>query len=168
MVAIQGKIPSEEPAPEVLQSLHTDPDKGLTASEAQRRLTQYGPNQLIEPRRVTFIDIFWEEVREPLILLLLVVAVFYSIWGSFGDFLSIVFVVITLVFAEVYNEYRAKNAIAALKQLSVPLAPVIRNARPQEVRTEDLVPGDILLLRVGERVQADARLIESYGLEVDE
>ncbi|MBE0448909.1 MAG: hypothetical protein IBX64_12620 [Actinobacteria bacterium] len=82
--------------------------------------------------------------------------------------MTIVFVVITLVFAEVYNEYRAKNAIAALRKLSVPLAPVIRDARPQEVRTEDLVPGDILLLRVGERMQADAQLIDSYGLEVDE
>lgn len=167
-MATQSQIPSGEPISELMQSLQTNPDKGLTAGEAQRRLVQYGPNRLVEPRRITFIDIFWEEVREPLILLLLVVAVLYSIWGNFGDFLTIVFVVIALVFAEVFNEYRAKKSIDALKQLSAPLAPVIRDGRPQEVKTEDLVPGDILLLRVGERVQADARLIESFGLEVDE
>ncbi len=167
-MATQSRIPSEEPISELMQSLQTNPDKGLTAGEAQKRLMRYGPNQLVEPRRVTFIDIFWEEVREPLILLLLAVSVLYSIWGNFGDFLTIIFVVIALVFAEVYNEYRAKKSIDALKQLSAPLAPVIRDGRPQEVKTEDLVPGDILLLRVGERVQADARLIESFGLEADE
>ncbi len=167
-MAAQRQASSEEQVSELLKSLGTNPDKGLKTGEAARRLEQYGSNRLVGPRRVTFIDIFWEEVREPLILLLLVVAVLYSIWGDFGDFLTIVFVVIALVFAEVYNEYRAKKSIATLKSLSAPLAPVIRDGRLQEVKTEVLVPGDILLLRVGERVQADARLIESFGLEIDE
>lgn len=157
-----------QPLEQVVRSLETDPDKGLTKDEAMRRLYLVGPNRLVEPRTVTFIDIFWEEVREPMILLLLVVAVFYSVWGQVGDFLTIIFVVAALVFAEVYNEYRAKHAIAALKQLSSPLAPVIRESHPEEVPTEDLVPGDILLLRVGERIQADGRLIEAFGLQVDE
>ncbi len=161
-------VPVELPVAQVLRSLETDPEKGLASSQAARMLAKYGPNRLVEPRTVTFLDIFWEEVREPMILLLLVVAVVYSIWGKFGDFLTIVFVVIALVFAEVYNEYRAKHAIAALKQLSSPMAPVIRDGQPQEVRTEDLVPGDILMLRVGERIQADGRLIEAFGLQVDE
>ncbi|MCL6471833.1 MAG: cation-transporting P-type ATPase [Firmicutes bacterium] len=167
-MAAQWQISSEGPISQLLQSLKTDPDRGLTTDEARKRLAQYGPNRLVEPKQVTFIDIFWEEVREPLILLLLVIAVLYSIWGNFGDFLTIVFVVAALVFAEVYNEYRAKRSISALQKLSAPLALVIRDGRPQEIKTEDLVPGDILLLRVGERVQADARLVESYGLEVDE
>ncbi|MHB8841593.1 MAG: cation-translocating P-type ATPase [Candidatus Aquicultor sp.] len=161
-------VPVEQPVSQVIRSLDTDPEKGLTGSEVARRLAKYGPNRLVEPRTVSFLDIFWEEVREPMILLLLVVAVVYSIWGKFGDFLTIVFVVVALVFAEVYNEYRAKHAITALKQLSSPMAPVIRDGRFQEVRTEDLVPGDILLLRVGERIQADGRLIEAFGLQVDE
>ncbi len=161
-------IPAEQPVAQVIRSLDTDAEKGLTSNEVARRLAESGPNRLVEPRTVTFLDIFWEEVREPMILLLLVVAVVYSIWGKFGDFLTIVFVVIALVFAEVYNEYRAKHAIAALKQLSSPMAPAIRDGHPQEVRTEDLVPGDILLLRVGERIQADGRLIEAFGLQVDE
>jgi len=148
--------------------LNTDPNKGLTSDEAQERLARFGPNRLVERKPVTFVDIFLEEIREPLIVLLLIVAVFYSVFGKLIDTVTIVFVVIALVSAEVFNEYRAKKAIEALKKLSAPLAPVIRDGHPQEIPTEDIVPGDILIIRVGERIQADAYLVESYGLEVDE
>ena len=70
--------------------------------------------------------------------------------------------------AEVWNEYRAKRSISALRQLAPPTALVLRNGQPVEVQTAALVPGDILLLRVGQRVPADARLLETYGLQVDE
>jgi Ca2+-transporting ATPase len=159
---------TEKPLVEILQSLNTDSDTGLTGSEANERLKKFGPNRLVEERTVTFPKIFWEEAREPMILLLLVVAVFYSIWGELRDFLTIVFVVSALITAEVYNEFRAKRAISALKKLSAPSAPVIRDGRYQEIPTAELVQGDILLLKVGERVQGDARLVESFGLEVDE
>ncbi|MGE5533678.1 MAG: cation-translocating P-type ATPase, partial [Bacillota bacterium] len=70
--------------------------------------------------------------------------------------------------AEVWNEYRAKRSISALRRLAPPTAFVLRNGQPEEVQTSFLVPGDVLLLKVGQRVPADARLVEVFGLEVDE
>ncbi len=103
-----------------------------------------------------------------MILLLMAVGVLYSILGSLTDALTIIVIIIVLVLAEVWNEYRAKRSISALRQLAPPTALVLRNGQPVEVQTSFLVPGDILLLKVGQRVPADARLLEAFGLEVDE
>jgi Ca2+-transporting ATPase len=77
-------------------------------------------------------------------------------------------IIIVLVLAEVWNEYRAKHSISSLRQLAPPTALVLRNGQIVEVQTTFLVPGDILLLKVGQRVPADARLLEAFGLEADE
>lgn len=146
----------------------TNAGAGLSSGEAAARLAALGPNRLVEERRITFLAILWEEVREPMILLLFVVAIFYSIWGQLQDTITIVVVIALLILAEVLNEFRAKRAIAALRKLSSPEAPVIRDGEFRQIPTADLVPGDLLLLRVGERIGADARLIDSAGLEVDE
>ncbi|MCW3995396.1 MAG: cation-transporting P-type ATPase [Candidatus Bathyarchaeota archaeon] len=158
-----SKSPSE-----VARELGVDADRGLTEAEAANRLGVYGKNVLIQEREIRFLDIFREEVTEPMILLLIAVGVLYSILGSLTDALTIIIIIIILVFAEVWNEYRAKRSIAALKQLAPPTALVLRNGVAVKMQTEFLVPGDVLLLRVGQRVPADARLIESFGLEVDE
>ncbi len=87
---------------------------------------------------------------------------------SLSDALTIIVIIIVLVLAEVWNEYRAKHSIASLKQLAPPTALVLRDGQPKEIQTAFLVPGDILLLKTGQRVPADARLLEAFGLEVDE
>ncbi len=158
---------SEKPA-ELVQSLGVDPAKGLTDQEAAARLNHVGKNTLVEEREIRFLGILREEITEPMILLLIVVGVLYSILGSLTDALTIIVIIIILVLAEVWNEYRAKRSISALRQLAPPTAIVLRNGQPIEVQTAFLVPGDILLLKVGQRVPADARLLEAYGLEVDE
>ncbi|HLN89735.1 MAG TPA: cation-transporting P-type ATPase [Candidatus Binatia bacterium] len=155
--------------PQILvQSLAVNPGKGLTDQEAAFRLSQWGKNSLVEEREIRFLGILREEITEPMILLLIAVGVLYSILGSLTDALTIIVIIIILVLAEVWNEYRAKQSISALKQLAPPMALVVRNGQPVEVQTTLLVPGDILLLKVGQRVPADARLLEAYGLEVDE
>jgi Ca2+-transporting ATPase len=88
--------------------------------------------------------------------------------GNLEDALTIIVVIVVLVLAEVWNEYRAKRSIASLRQLAPPTALLIREGKPKEVQTDFLVPGDILLLKTGQRVPADARLLEAFGLEVDE
>jgi P-type Ca2+ transporter type 2C len=153
---------------ETLTSLGVNPERGLTEQEAAVRLYQYGKNTLIEDREIRFLGILREEITEPMILLLIAIGVLYSILGSLTDALTIIIIIIILVLAEVWNEYRAKHSISALRQLAPPTSVVLRNGRVIEVPTAFLVPGDILLLKVGQRVQADARLLEAYGLEVDE
>jgi Ca2+-transporting ATPase len=152
----------------LVRSLGVDPEKGLTDLEAATRLSQYGKNSLTKEREIRFLDILREEITEPMILLLIAVGVLYSILGSLTDALTIIVIIVILVLAEVWNEYRAKHSISALRHLAPPTALVLRNSQPVEVQTAFLVSGDILLLKVGQRVPADARLLEAYGLEVDE
>ena len=160
--------PHSKDPQEMVSSLGVNPEKGLTDQEAAERLNQYGKNTLVEEQEIRFLGILREEITEPMILLLIAVGVLYSILGSLTDALTIIVIIIILVLAEVWNEYRAKRSISALRQLAPPTALVLRNGQPVEVQTAFLVPGDILLLKVGQRVPADARLLEAYGLEVDE
>ena len=153
---------------EVIQSSGVNPETGLTDQEAAQRLGKYGMNRLVEEKEIRFLGIFKEEVTEPMILLLIAVGVLYSVWGSLTDSLTIIAIISVLVIVEVWNEYRAKRSIAALKKLAPLTAIVLRNGQPQEVQTALLVPGDTLLLKTGQRVPADARLLDSFGLEVDE
>jgi Ca2+-transporting ATPase len=158
---------SQDPQ-ELIRSLGVNPEKGLTDQEAAVRLNQYGKNSLVEEREIRFLGILREEITEPMILLLIAVGVLYSILGSLTDALTIIVIIIILVLTEVWNEYRAKRSISSLRQLAPPTALVLRNGQPVEMQTAFLVPGDILLLKVGQRVSADARILEAYGLEVDE
>jgi len=153
---------------ELIQSSGVNPETGLTDQEAAQRLTKYGPNRLVEEREINFLAILKEEITEPMILLLIAVGVLYSLLGSLSDALTIIVIIIILVLAEVWNEYRAKRSIASLRQLAPPTATVLRDGKQSEVETAFLVPSDILLLKMGQRVPADARLLESFGLEVDE
>jgi Ca2+-transporting ATPase len=153
---------------ELIRASGVNPEKGLTEQEAAQRLNKYGKNTLVQQREIRFLSIFREEVTEPMILLLIAVGVLYSLLGGLEGALTIIVIIIILVLAEVWNEYRAKRSISSLRQLAPPTALVIRNGQPKETQTADLVPGDILLLKTGQRVPADARLLEAFGLEVDE
>ena len=148
--------------------MNTTDHPGLSPAEAARRLQQSGRNRLFTPAPVRFWAIALEEVREPMILLLLIVGFFYSIWGSLGDAITIFIVILLLVSAEVINEYRAKRAIAALERLSAPKARVRRGGEVITVDTENVVVGDVLILVPGERLPADAKLFSEVDLSVGE
>jgi len=141
---------------------------GLNQETVDYRLKQFGPNRLREAKQETLLRVFLEEIREPMILLLLVTGLLYSVWGNLADALTIFFVILVLVSVEVINEYRAKRAIAGLSKLSEPTATVRRDGQDNEVPVEEIVPGDIILVWAGRRVPADARLIESYSLAANE
>ena len=141
---------------------------GLTLAEATARLARVGPNRLFRPAPVRFWAIAAEEIKEPMILLLLVVGVLYSLWGGLGDAITIFVVILLLVTAEVVNEFRAKRAIGALERLSAPKARVRRAGQVITTDTETVVPGDLLILVPGARVAADAMLTGAINLSVDE
>src|SRR5512138_337686 len=141
---------------------------GLTRDEAAERLAGYGPNRLAKPYQVKFLAIAKEEVTEPMILLLLGVGVVYSLWGKLEDALTIFSIILVLTFVEVWNEFRAKKAIASLARLAAPRTRAVRDGIVSEIGTETVVPGDVLLVGPGSRVAADARLLSAYSLQVDE
>lgn len=141
---------------------------GLTSAEAEQRLARGGLNVIFTPTRVTFLDILWEELREPMILLLLVVGVLYSVFGEPGDAVTIFSVIVLLALAEVQNEYRAKRAVNRLAELASPKAAVVRDGEVVRVDATHLVVGDVVVLSAGVKLAADARIVDGLGLQVDE
>jgi Ca2+-transporting ATPase len=142
--------------------------KGLSHVEAARRLEQFGPNQLVKPQEISFLGIAKEEVTEPMILLLLVVGIVYTVFGSWQDALTIFSIIFVLVFVEIWNEYRAKKAISALSELAAPKTRVVRDGTIVAVETEKVVPGDVLVFTEGTRIAADCKLNVAYDVQVDE
>lgn len=141
---------------------------GLTTNEAHKRLLEFGPNQIFKPTEISFLGIAKHEVTEPMILLLLVVGFFYSLWGKLEDAITIFVVISLLVLAEVYNEFRAKKAIASLEKIASPKTKVLRDGNITEIDSEDVVLGDILILTSGTKIEADAQVQRSLDLQVDE
>ncbi|SNQ60361.1 cation-translocating P-type ATPase [Candidatus Methanoperedens nitratireducens] len=141
---------------------------GMSSGEAGERLSKFGPNQIFKPTRISFFGIAKHEVTEPMILLLLVVGFFYSIWGKLEDAITIFIVIVLLVLAEVYNEFRAKKAIASLGKIAAPRTKVLRDGMVTEIDSENVVPGDTLILTTGTRVAADAKIERSAGMQLDE
>jgi Ca2+-transporting ATPase len=156
------------PVQDVAAHLKANTRTGLTEAESREHLTRYGPNRLTEEKREPFWKEFLEELREPMVLLLLVTGVLYAIWGELSDAVTIFLVILTLNTIEVVNEQRAKKAISALRKLAEPTSAILRAGQTVEVPAEQIVPGDVILLQAGRRVPADARLFEAYGLAVDE
>jgi Ca2+-transporting ATPase len=141
---------------------------GLSDPEAEKKLSQFGLNQVAKPAEIRFLDIVKEEVAEPMITLLLVVGFFYVLWGSIEDAVTILVVISLLVLVEVWNEYRAKKAISALSRIAAPISKVLRGGRVVALDTIKIVPGDVLILASGTRIAADAKVLLSYSLLVDE
>ncbi len=164
----QSEQPWSKTAQEVLEGFGSNPEMGLSPTEARERLSKFGPNRLVKERVVSFWQIFRHEVTEPMIRLLFVVGIFYAIWGELGDAITIFVIIATLVFIEVFADYRAGRAIAALRKLSPSFSPVIRSGSYSEIPALEVVPGDVVPLESGVRVPADARVIESFGIQTDE
>ncbi|WXG46718.1 MAG: cation-transporting P-type ATPase [Candidatus Atabeyarchaeum deiterrae] len=141
---------------------------GLSQAEAKKRLEKFGLNQVVKPWKVSFLGIAKEEIVEPMILLLLVVGVIYSLSGSLDDALTIFAIIFILVFVEVWNEFRAKKTISSLSKIASPTTKVIRAGKVVEVETENIVPGDLLVLTPGTRIASDSRVLLSFSLQVDE
>ena len=152
----------------VQSALNSDISKGLSSAEAEKRLKESGLNKITQSKTITFWDILFEEIKEPLILLLLTIGVIYSVWGKIGDTITIIFVILTVTLVEVYTEYKAKKSIESLRKLALPTTWVMRDGKAVEIETSLIVPGDILILKNGVKISADARVIDASGLEADE
>ncbi|MCX7973566.1 MAG: cation-translocating P-type ATPase [Candidatus Aminicenantes bacterium] len=152
---------------EVLVSFNSSHD-GLSQEEALKRLAQFGPNELIEKEKISPWKIFLEQFKSILIIILLIAIVLSAIVGDIKESIVIAIIVLMASGLGFIQEYRAERAIETLKKMAAPLASVIRDGRETEIPARELVPGDIILLRAGNRVPADGRLIEAINLKIDE
>lgn len=153
---------------EVLRLLRTDPVKGLTASEAAKRLYKWGKNELPTQKGPTIWQMFLGQFKDVMVLVLLAATVISMLLGEYVDALTIIAIVLINAVLGLYQEYRAERSLERLKELTAPQATVIRSGMTLTVPAETLVPGDIVKLAQGDRVPADLRLLDSVGLEVDE
>jgi Ca2+-transporting ATPase len=142
--------------------------RGLTTAEAQARLQQFGPNELQAARRVSPWEILLEQFKNVLILILLGATAISLFLGHGVESIVIAVIVLFAVVLGFIQEYRAERAIEALRQMAAPTATVLREASEFKIPARDLVPGDVILLHTGDRVPADARLLESVNLQVEE
>ena len=153
---------------ETITQLNSNPTDGLSSEEAKERLIQVGPNTLSIEKKESFWKEFLEELCEPMVLMLIVTGGLYAIWGELAEAITIFVIILTLNTVEVFNEMRSKKAIASLRKLAEPTTSVWREGHLLEIPVEEVVPGDLVQLRAGHRVPADARLVEENGLSVDE
>jgi P-type Ca2+ transporter type 2C len=151
-----------------LEALQTRTNTGLSQSEVEARLVQYGPNELVEKAGRTPLKIFWEQLTTTMVLILIGAAVIAGLLGDWKNTIAITSIVFLYAILGFIQEYRAEQAIAALKKLSVPNVRVLRDGKLQEVSARDLVPGDILQLEAGNVLPADVRLLEAVNLRIQE
>lgn len=153
---------------ELVRQVGTDTLYGLSGAESARRLIEAGPNELQAPRRISPWAIFFEQFKS-VIVLILIVAVGLSVF--LGHDLEAIAIGVIVLFATLLGfiqEYRAERALEALRQMAAPTATVLRDGKEIEIPSRELVSGDIILLRTGDKIPADARLIEAINLQTDE
>ena len=166
-------------AKEVLQELEVDPGQGLSSEEANQRLQKYGPNKLAEKKKTPLFLVFLGQFNDPMIYILLAAALLsiaISIYNSihngeafdFADPIIIMGVCVLNAIIGTVQENKAEKSLEALKKMSSPTCVVRRDGKLVELKAEELVPGDIVILEEGRTVPADLRLIQSINLKTDE
>lgn len=149
------------------QDLQTN-DQGLNATEVQSRLDKYGQNALTQQKKPSLLQRFIGQFKDLMIIVLLVAALFAGLTGEVVDAVIILLVVVLNAIFGVFQEAKAEEAIDALKEMAAPNATVRRDGQIHTVKSDELVPGDIVLLEAGDVVPADLRLVEVAGLKVEE
>ena len=146
---------------------------GLSARDAEARLTKYGPNKLAEPKKETLLQRFFAQLKDPMIIILLVAAAVSGLTAaysneSFADVFIILIVVLINAVLGVYQESKAEKAIEALQAMTAATSKVLRDGRQMSIKSDLLVPGDVIILEAGDAVPADARILESASLKAEE
>jgi Ca2+-transporting ATPase len=152
---------------EVFIKVESDP-KGLTNTEATNRFLETGPNEIRATKRVSALELLLEQFKNILILILLGATAISLVLGHGLESIVIAVIVLFAVFLGFIQEYRAERAIEALRKMAAPLATVFRDGNEVQIPARNLVPGDVILLHTGDRIPADARLVEAVNLQVEE
>jgi|LSQX01.2.fsa_nt_gb Ca2+-transporting ATPase len=142
--------------------------EGLTDQECRKRIDLYGENELKEGKKKTLLSMFLDQFKNIMIIILLVATLISGFMGEITDAVIILLVVILNAVLGVTQESKAEKALQALKKMSSPYSKVMRNREVGKVKSEELVPGDIVLLEAGDFVPADMRLVNSSSLKIEE
>jgi Ca2+-transporting ATPase len=153
---------------EVLKELSVNPVTGLSAAEAKLRLDKYGLNKLKGKPKKSIFALFFSQLKDMLIYVLLAAAVITFAIHEYADSIIILLVIILNAVIGVIQEYKAGKAVEALQKMTSPKAIVKRDGNAIEINSEEVVPGDIVLLDAGRYVPADLRLIDSANLQIEE
>ena len=154
-------------AEETLKNLEVH-EEGLSTTEAEKRLEQYGQNQLREAPRPGFLAMLWDQLNNFVVILLIVASVISALLGDYVEAIAIMAIVVLNAVLGIIQEQRAEQALAALKKLAAPEAQVLRDGSRKLVPAYNLVPGDIVFLEAGNFIPADLRLLEAVNLRVEE
>jgi len=158
----------DQSAPAVLRELKTSPERGLSSEDAKQRLAQHGPNAIEEAHHVSLFRIFLEQFASPIVWILLVALGISAFVKEWADAAVIGAIVVLNAILGTVQEYRAEEAIEALRKMTSLKARVLRDGKVQEIAAAELVPGDIVLLETGDKVPADARIVEIMNLATQE
>ena len=141
---------------------------GLTSDEARRRLDQDGANSLPDAKRQSLWVLAVAVLREPMFLLLVGAAAIYLVLGDLREALVLAASIAVILVITIVQERRTERALEALRDLSSPRALVVRDGKEQRIPGVQVVEGDLMLLREGDRVAADARIVDAHGFFLDE
>jgi len=157
---------------ETMDELLVD-ENGLTQEEVIKRRGIYGRNTITESEKESIIDIFFDQFKDALVIILIIAALISGVLGyiedqGYTDAILISIILVVNAIMGVYQEWKADRAIEALKQMVTQTTRVIRDGEEKEVKTEELVPGDIVIFNQGDRIPADGRLLDSINLRTEE
>lgn len=153
---------------EVVIDLQTNLEQGLETQEAQERLEKFGANELTAEERASPVTLFFAQFKNTLIVILLIATVLSALLGEIVDAVIIFVIVMFCAVLSFVQEYRADQALNALKRMLAHTITVLRGGTEVRVPSRELVPGDVMLLEAGDRIPADARLAEIHSLKCDE
>ncbi|MGN1407609.1 cation-translocating P-type ATPase [Lactobacillus sp.] len=152
---------------EVLKEFKASPS-GLTSEEAKKRLAKYGPNALVEGKKKTVFQVFLEQFKDLMVIILIIAALISAFTGDAESTIVIIAVLILNAVLGTVQHVKAEKSLESLKSLSSPSAKVLRDGQKVEIDSKDLVPGDILVLEAGDLVMADGRILDNFSLQVNE
>ena len=152
---------------QVFKELKTS-DKGLSEASAEERLKQYGLNEIKEGKKISPWEIFFAQFKSVVIWILILATIISAFLKEYIDAIVILVIIVLIAVIGFFQEYKAERAIEALKKLASLKAVVIRDGNKKEIDAKQLVPGDLIFLETGDKVPADARLIEVFNLQTQE
>jgi len=159
--------------PEQLLSQLETTEQGLSSAQAAARLEKYGPNKLKDAEKPTMVQRFLAQLKDPMLVILMVAAAVSAVTNylageSFAEVFIILIVVLLNAVLGVLQESKAEAAIEALQTMTAATCKVLRDGKQQTVHSDELVPGDVVVLEAGDSVPADGRLLESASLKIEE
>jgi len=150
--------------PDNIHEIHN----GLSEKEARKKLLEHGPNLLAEKKKISPIKLLLSQFTDIMVIILMVSTVISAFMGDITEAITIIAIVILNAVLGFVQEFRTEKTMEALKSLAAPVAKVLRSGRQVSIPAEQVVPGDLVLLETGDRVPADAVLLESVNLQADE